>query len=120
MAESSDYKRGYGKGYNTGKNSADKRLAQMHDEHKQLVERVERAEKQQGLGHCEGCANWQRGCPTCAWGYCNAKRAAGTPWGTFIRGEDATGADGRIMTTPRFGCVLFQSVNATDSRVEGK
>lgn len=106
---SDDYERGYSKGYNTGKTSADKRLVEMHDQGKRLAERVERAEKQQGVGHCEDCSHWTRACPTCAWGYCDAARIkhAGTPWGTWIRAEGPNHEDGRVMTTPRFGCVLF-------------
>lgn len=81
VANTDDYKRGYSKGYTTGTTRSDKRLADMHDQQKRLAERVERAEKQQGLGHCEDCAHWTKGCDTCAWGYCNAAalRHAGTP-----------------------------------------
>lgn len=108
MTQSSDYKRGYSKGYSTGSLRGDKRAVAEHENSKQVAERAERAEKAQGLGHCEDCANWQRACDNCAWGYCNAKTGAGTPWGTWIRAEDSNGADGRVTTAMRFGCVLFK------------
>ena len=114
----SDYKRGYSKGYTTGKRSADASNASERARADQAAERAERAEKQQGLGHCEDCANWRRGnkpqhgWESCAWGICDAPRGAGTPWGTWSC-IDASHRDGvKIQTTPRFGCVLFKAAPA--------
>lgn len=106
---SDDYKRGYGKGYHTGKTSADKRLAAMHEEAKQVVERAERCEKQLGWGHCEDCAHYTKGGERCAWGYCSMPRGAGTPWGTWMKAEGADGKNGKLQVAMRFGCVLFKS-----------
>lgn len=108
MTQTTDYKRGYSKGYSTGTLRGDKRAVAEHEHSKQVAERAERAEKAQGLGHCENCANYRKGCDNCAWGYCEAKHGAGTPWGTWIRGEGLDGSDGRVMVAMRFGCVLFK------------
>mgnify|MGYP001574838203 CR=1 FL=1 len=108
---SDDYKLGYSKGYNTGKISADARLREMHLESLQVAERAERAEKQLGWGHCEDCANYTKGGENCAWGYCNTHRGAGTPWGTWIRGENKDGSQGRVAVAMRFGCILFKRIS---------
>ena len=102
-----DYKRGYGKGYSTGCTRSDARMRDVMAESNQVAERAERCEKQLGWGHCEDCANYTKGGDNCAWGYCNAPRGAGTPRGTWVRGEGMDGKDGRVVVAMRFGCVLF-------------
>ncbi len=111
-----DYQRGYSKGYNTGKRSADALLADERARAEQAVQRSERAEKEQGLGHCEDCKYWRRGdrpangWSSCTWGICDAPRAAGTPWGAWAC-LDTEIRDAKIQTTPRFGCVIFMMSN---------
>lgn len=98
-----EYQKGYQKGYNTGSIRSNKAISEAMSRADNAAKRAERAEKQQGIGHCENCALWTRGCPTCSWGHCGAQREAGTPNGTWIQIDG-----GKIMTTPHFGCVLFQ------------
>ena len=107
----SDYSRGYNKGRYTGEKKADEALARERARADQAVQRAERAEKQQGLGHCEDCTYWRRGGrlpnpQVCAWGICEAPRAAGTPGGTWA-GAGSAERDVAIQTTPRFACVVF-------------
>ena len=107
---STDYQRGYNKGYSTGCRRSDAARDEQMELAKNAALRAERAEKEFGIGHCEDCANWARGFepsngksyPNCAWGYCSVKRQAGSPWGTWV-GEGTVG-----QTSPRFGCVLFK------------
>lgn len=114
-----DYRRGYNKGRYTGERKADARLAEEVQRAAQAVKRAERAEKQQGLGHCEDCAFWRRGdkpargWELCAWGICDAPRAAGTPWGTWASADSAH-REVKIQTTPRFGCVVFMVANPVE------
>ena len=113
-----EYKRGYSNGYNAGCRRSDKELMRVRLESRQVAERAERAEKAQGLGHCEDCLHWARGGDNCAWGYCSVPRKPGTPWGTWI--TDAGTVPGRIgQTAPRFGCVLF-SVATDGSRANAR
>lgn len=109
----SEYKRGYSAGYVAGCRRSDREKERERERADRAAHRAERAETQQGIGHCEECAHWMRGdkpssnWESCAWGICTAPRAAGTPWGTYAC------ADGdKIQTAPRFGCVLFQSIRA--------
>jgi hypothetical protein len=109
-----DYQRGYAKGYATGCKRSDAANARERERADQAVQRAERAEKQQGLGHCEDCAYWirgdrpRRGWEGCAWGICEAPRAAGTPWGTWACIDASVREPLKIQTTPRFGCVMFK------------
>jgi len=113
----SDYSRGYNKGYSTGSKRSDEALARERERADQAVQRAERAEKERGLGHCEDCKYWRRGdAPrhgreSSAWGICDAPRAAGTPWGTWACSDSAHRDQSRIETTPRFGCVVFMMAN---------
>lgn len=108
-----DYKRGYSRGYSTGCRRSDAANAAERERADLAVHRAERAESATSIGHCEECQHWWRGggaprSEHCAWGVCQAPRAAGTPWGCW-----ATGDDGKpIHTTPRFGCVLFAERSA--------
>lgn len=104
-----DYKRGYSKGYNTGRGDTSKIEMRHWEECQAVAERAERAEAAAGLGHCDECRHWERACPVCAWGYCNASKQAGSPWGCWAQGPSiGDGRDlGRISTTPKFGCVMF-------------
>lgn len=108
--KSADYKQGYTKGYNTGRKETGELHRKYHDENLLAAQRAERAEAGAGIGHCDGCANWVRPAPSYAWGYCNASRAAGSPWGCWAQAPELEGArdKGRITTSPKFGCVLFQ------------
>lgn len=113
----SDYSRGYQKGRRTGQRTADAELALERARAEQAVQRAERAEKQQGLGHCEDCTYWRRGGygpnqRACAWGLCEAPRAAGTPWGTYAYPATRE-SNAAIQTTPRFGCVVFMARNTS-------
>ena len=105
---SPDYKRGYSSGYNAGRKESS--AAQLKFDKESLIsaQRAERAESGAGIGHCDECVNWVR--PTnCNWGYCEASRAAGSPWGCWAQGPEMPNSRdfGRITTTPKFGCVLF-------------
>lgn len=107
-----DYKRGYRKGYNTGKKLADEALAREIERATQAAQRAERAEKVQGVGHCCECKYWRQGgghpsWSSCAWGICEAPAAAGSPWGTYACSESHLKCEHRIQTTPHFGCVVF-------------
>ena len=118
---SDDYKRGYSKGYTTGCKRSDSANARERERADQAAQRAERAEKQQGLGHCEDCAYWKRGGntpnpQTCAWGICEAPRAAGTPWGAWACLDTRQVGDVNIQTTPRFGCVVFMASNVGNER----
>lgn len=113
-----EYSRGYNKGRSTGERKANEALTREKTRADQAVQRAERAEKQQGLGHCEDCAYWRRGGHTpnpklCAWGLCEAPRAAGNPWGTWARPDDHGRNTAAIQTTPRFGCVVFMASNGS-------
>lgn len=118
MSTTSDYRRGYQKGASTGKRYAERIRMEYHDRAQRAAERAERAETKQGIGHCENCAHWRkgdrprRGWESCAWGICDVPRSAGTPWGTWANDHMS---DGKIATTPRFGCVLFSSIKETAS-----
>ena len=116
---SAEYKRGYGKGYSTGCRRSDAANAAERERADLAANRAERAEQRQGIGHCEGCAHWDRGdsmsydsgTPSrCAWGICTAKRGAGGVWGTWaeVYGQAGSGQSAKIATTPRFGCVIFR------------
>lgn len=116
----SEYKRGYSKGYITGMKRSDAALAAAEDKAKRAAQRAEMAEKSMGLGHCEDCAHWFRGggspgASSCAWGHCKSPAGAGTPWGAWMRIGDG---DIPIVTTPRFGCVLFVSKQRMDAANE--
>lgn len=118
---STDYSRGYNKGFSTGGKRSDDARDAAEARAKQAAERAERAEKQQGLGHCEHCAYWLRGggglgADACAWGTCEAPRAAGRPWGTWASPHTGRQPDHKIQTTPRFGCVVFMASNVADNR----
>jgi hypothetical protein len=114
---STDYTRGYNKGRSTGERKADAALAAAEQRAQQAVERAERAEKQQGLGHCEDCAYWRQGdkprhgWECCHWGICDAPRAAGTPFGAWWCVDSAVRDNVAIQTTPRFGCVVFKATS---------
>lgn len=106
---SDDYKRGYSKGYQSGCRRNDANIAEANARAEQAAKRAERAEAQHGVGHCESCAFWKRGGDSlsahmCAWGECRVPNpCAGTPWGSWARESDAR----PLITTPRFGCLLF-------------
>ena len=98
----------YGKGYAAGWRRSDAELAEAREQAKRAAERAELAEKGNGIVHCEECEHWLRGggvkgASVCAWGVCEAPPGAGTPFDTWMKVE---GEVGRIITTPRFGCVL--------------
>lgn len=108
MPMSSDYKRGYGKGYNTGRGEQSVIERRHQAELLAVAQRAERAEAAAGIGHCENCRHWKKRSPSHAWGDCTAPRAPGTPYGTWIQGEDPdTRRIALVSTSPRFGCVLF-------------
>jgi hypothetical protein len=111
--QSDDYKRGYSKGYTAGCRRSDPEIAKALEMADHAAKRAERAEKAQGVGHCEDCAYWHQGdkprhgWESCAWGICRAPRAAGTPWGTWSSVDTYRRERMDIQTTPRFGCVVF-------------
>lgn len=113
---SKNYKNGYSNGYAAGCRRSDKAIAHERFVANQAAQRAERAEKQQGLGHCEDCTFWKRGAGSanpenCAWGMCEAPRVAGHPWGVFALADAGPISDAKIQTTPRFGCVVFMAAN---------
>jgi len=115
----------YSRGYAAGKRSADASNASERARADDAAQRAERAEKLQGIGHCEDCAHWNRGdrprhgWEGCAWGTCSAPRAAGTPWGTWCAVDASQRDNLKITTTPRFGCVLFKVAPTTDGDYDG-
>lgn len=108
MTMTREEKTAYGRGYATGKRSADATLAEQRARADEAARRAEFAESANGVGHCEDCKHWDRGgggsgWERCSWGVCRVPCAPGTPHGCW-----ATGDDGKpITTTPRYGCVLF-------------
>jgi hypothetical protein len=103
----------YSRGYAAGCRRSDPQLEKARALAADAAARAERAEKASGIGHCEECAFWVRGGndayeykAQCAWGACNVGKAPGTPWGTWAHPPD--GNDTSIVTSPRFGCVLFK------------
>jgi hypothetical protein len=103
-----DYKRGYSKGYATGRGDQSKIEQRHYAEVQAVAVRAERAETASGIGHCENCTHWRKPDPSYAWGNCTATRAPGTPWGCWAQAEDVTTRHTvQISTSPRFGCVLF-------------
>lgn len=109
---SRDYQRGYGKGYSTGCKHSDAENHRLWERANNAAKRAELAESAKGIGHCEDCAHWVRGGLDSyaekrnrAWGTCNLKDSAGTPYGTRMWSD---AAQTPINTTPKFGCVLFQ------------
>lgn len=102
------YSRGYNKGYSTGRARSDDALAAQRTRANLAALRAERLEREHRIGHCVECKHWLRGgggpsSSACAWGVCQVGDAAGTPWGTWARGDDGK----KITTSPHFGCVLF-------------
>lgn len=96
-----DYKRGYGKGYQTGKRSADVAIAAARVEADESVARAERAEAAQGLGKCSDCKHWTRE-PGCMWGTCVV------PQSRYHNREPLWFANNpTIATSCAFGCVLW-------------
>lgn len=110
MPQTSEYKLGYANGYNA-RNRDQWKVEQRHQaEVLAVAQRAERAEKAAGVGHCEDCQHWRRPHPTYAWGICTATKAPGTPWGCWAQAEEVdTRRTVQISTSPRFGCVLFQT-----------
>lgn len=108
MTQSADYKLGYSRGYAKGRGDLGAEESRHQAELLAVAKRAERAETAAGMGHCEGCANWERP-EGCAWGYCNATRQPGSPWGCWHQGPAMrdTRELGRVTTTPLFGCILF-------------
>jgi hypothetical protein len=102
--QTTDYKRGYSKGYNTGRGEQSEIERQHQAEMLAVAQRAERAESAAGIGHCMDCAHWKRKSPTYAWGICTAGRQPGTPYGTWAQAD--TGGT-NPATTSHFGCVLF-------------
>lgn len=110
MPNSPDYKRGYGKGYTTGRGDQSKIEQRHQDELFAVAQRAERAEIASGVGHCEDCAHWKKLSASHAWGICTVPKAPGTPYGCWAQAEDpATRRTVQISTSPTFGCVLFLS-----------
>lgn len=117
MTKSRDYKLGYANGYNAGCRRSNSTVERERSRAFQASQRAERAEKQQGLGHCEGCKYWSRGngapyAEEYSWGICEAPRLAGTPWGVYVNASMTNQRAAKIQTTPRFGCVMFLSSNS--------
>lgn len=110
MTRSADYKQGYGKGYYAGRSDQGEIERRHLAELKDVAARAERAESASGVGHCERCRHWDKR-PDTTWGYCSASRQPGTPWGCWGQGNfiNERYDQGRISTTPRFGCVLFMA-----------
>lgn len=111
---SDDYKRGYKAGYSAGRTSCEPSLIAERQLALDAAQRAERAESAKSIGHCDECFHWIRGGlgnyahkDVCAWGVCNIKRAAGTPWGTRMWADDSN----PVTTTPKFGCVLFAAIS---------
>lgn len=110
MAKTPDYKRGYSKGYTTGRGEQSAIEQRHRAELLAVAERAERAETASGVGHCEDCQHWQKPQISYAWGHCTVGQAPGTPYGCWAQAEEAeTYRTVRISTSPRFGCVLFLS-----------
>ena len=101
---SDDYKRGYAKGYNTRVRLSDEAVARAEDRAMRAVKRAENAEAAT-VGHCDTCTWWER--PTgCAWGRCRVPDdSAGSPWGCWV--HPASGDREGVITSPKFGCVLW-------------
>lgn len=108
MKRSVDYKHGYSAGYNARDSNAAERDAKRRAEALAVAVRAERAESAAGIGHCQDCASWKQP-PDCSWGYCDASRQPGSPWGCWSQSPFIGDRQdkGRISTTPMFGCVLF-------------
>jgi len=104
-----EYQRGYAKGRSTGERKGNETAAAAIAQAERAAVRAEQAEAANGVGHCERCQHWLRGgggrnSENCAWGHCNAPRGEGTPWGVWMASDDHKTP---VITTPRFGCVLF-------------
>lgn len=107
MTPSTDYKRGYRAGRQARDRLAYERDSRRDAEALAVAKRAERAETAAGIGHCQDCRNWTRP-DGCSWGYCEASRQPGSPWGCWAQPASVSNYDkGRISTTPMFGCVLF-------------
>lgn len=99
-----DYKLGYSRGYAAGTRDKWDAEARRQRDLSLVAQRAERAEAAAGIGHCDGCTHWDRP-EGCAWGYCNASRQPGSPWGCWAQGSFVNEKydKGRISTTPKFG-----------------
>lgn len=110
--QSPDYMRGYQAGRNARDRTAFARAESARKDALAVAQRAERAEAAAGIGHCDGCAHWTRP-DGCSWGFCEASRIPGSPWGCWAQGPRVQIGDhhdqGRISTTPKFGCVMFMA-----------
>lgn len=103
----SEYKRGYGRGYNT----SIRRVQEIRRKYSAAFQRL-RDLTSSGYGNCEQCSFWRREV-NCKWGFCDMTRANEqhpdwpAPWAHIDCWKPACGGPSRLCTHAQFGCVNF-------------